>query len=396
MQQNNLYRMLWISRQIYNRLLAHRKHEYEIRGRHVHRDEQQRFMKQWRNAIDDGYLPSQIALCTSVRRLEKAMQAFFRRVRTGDAPGYPKFKGRRFWNSLESTAGKSYPIRLDRQRLHVTRVGRIRVRWHRPLPENAKLKYGIIGVKNGKWSVVLQVEIPDGAIMPNRAPIVGVDVGLHHALALSDGAIYDAPQPLKAALTKKRVLGRSLARKKRGSIRWKEDKRRIARLDEHIANIRRDWWHKVTTELCERYGGFVLEKLSRDFMKKNKRLSRVTHDVAIGMFWEMLEYKAAARGLPIVRVPAQYTSQTCPQCGQVKANLLIERTHKCDCGLELDRDVSAAIVILQRAIEGEMLPAGANVSGCAMRSPQSPSFAKDSCVSNDTPPQSISAAYGNI
>jgi len=380
-QRDSLYQMLFISRVIYNRLLAHRKHEWELRSRHVYRDEQQRFMKQWRNAIDDGFLPSQMALCTSVRRLEKAMKAFFRRIKSGDSPGYPRFKGRHFWNSLEATAGKGQCIRLDGQRLYVLRVGRIRVRWHRQLPEGAKIKYGIISVKNNRWYVVLQCEIPEAKKRTESLPVVGIDVGIRWALALSDGAVYEAPKPLQASLAKKRRLNRSLARKKgaggpgKKSLRWHRIKRQIARLDEHIANQRRDWQHKVTTELVNKYGGFVLEKLSLKFMTQNSNLSRTVHDIGLGGLRTMLETKAAALGLPVVYVDAKYTSQTCPACGAVKPKSLKERAHVCECGFEADRDVSAAIVILQRAIEGEMLPAGANVDGCVMRSPRIPTNA---------------------
>ena len=360
-QAHDLTRMLGISRAIYNRLLYHCSHEYELRGRAVRRDEAQRFMKQWRYAIGDGFLPADVANCTSVRRLDKAMKAFYRRCKNGDDPGYPKFKGRFFWNSLEATYNNA--VRVKDCYLYISRVGNIYMRQHRPIPSDAKIKYVIVTKRRNKWFVVLQTDELDGVPQPTDKPMVGIDIGITHAFALSDGTVYDAPKPLKEATSKMRVLQRKLARRKRGSIRWLETKRQINKAHQHIANIRRDWWHKVTSEMVQRYGGFVFEDLNLAFMIRNHHLSRATIDVSIGMGREILEYKAARLGLPIKYVDAAYTSQACPDCGIIVKKRLDERWHSCECGCELDRDVAAAKVILQRGLsEGCNAPAGDNAA----------------------------------
>jgi putative transposase len=133
----------------------------------------------------------------------------------------------------------------------------------------------------------------------------------------------------------------------------------VARLHEHIANQRRDFWHKVTRDLVTRFGLIVLEDLNLDFMLRNPHLALSAHDAGLGEFRQLLAYKAEEAGTQVVTVNLAYTSQVCSACGEMVQKSLSVRVHQCPyCGLELDRDVNAARNILFRALpDAHELPA---------------------------------------
>jgi len=142
--------------------------------------------------------------------------------------------------------------------------------------------------------------------------------------------------------------------------------KQVSRLHEHLANQRRDWWHKTTRHLFQRYGQIVLEDLSLGFMLQNGSLSRSAHDVGLGLFRSLLDYKATQAGVEIVTVNPRNTSQVCSGCGKMVLNDLSVRVHQCpDCGLHLDRLVNAArnILGLGRSPLALTWPTGAGVAG---------------------------------
>jgi putative transposase len=144
-----------------------------------------------------------------------------------------------------------------------------------------------------------------------------------------------------------RVLQRSVARKKKGGKNRHKAVQKVARLHEKISNQRLDWWHKITRQLVDTYGVIVLEDLSLKFMLQNGRISRSAHDVGLGIFRSLLDYKAMEAGVEIMTVDPRNTSQMCSGCGSIVLKNLSVRLHFCpDCGLTLDRDVNAARNIL--------------------------------------------------
>jgi putative transposase len=227
------------------------------------------------------------------------------------------------------------------------------------------LKNIIVLRKPSGWYALLQIDWPEQPVEQSSHPPVGVDMGITHALALSDGSIFDSPQSLQASLKKLRVLQRALARKKKGGKNRRQAVQKVARLHEHIANQRADFWHKTTRRLVDSYGVMVLEDLSLEFMLQNGKLSRSAHDVGLGMFRALLDYKAIEAGVELVTVNPRNTSQTCSGCGMIVLKDLSVRIHQCpDCGLTLDRDVNAAWNVLQLGRScGELTwPVAASVS----------------------------------
>lgn len=341
-QQGSLRNILDVAHWLYNHALAYRRKRWNESRKAVTYSEQAAMWRDWRNEQSNDNplrLLNMSAGQQILRRLDKAYREFLKGKR-----GRPRFKGWRYFNSLDYKPGDGAAI--GDGRLYVQNVGLMVVKWHRDLPDGT-LKNIILTRKASGWYVCFQVAC--AAVEPERSenPPVGIDVGIHHALALSDGTVIDSPQYLKQALRKVRVLHRRIARRKKGSKRREDAIRQLAKEQEHVARQRRDWWHKVTCWLVREYGVIVLEDLNLAFMLRNGNLARAAHDVALGLFDELLNYKAIEAGVQVVKVNPYNTSQVCSACGVIVSKALSVRVHQCPhCGFTVDRDVNAALNIL--------------------------------------------------
>jgi putative transposase len=372
-QESALGDILWVACALYNAALHYRRKRWQESRHRVTYTEQAALWRDWRNeegSSSEDENPLRMLNMTAgqqvLRRLDGAFRAFFQGKR-----GFPRFKRARRFNSVNYKPSDGAAVRG--RKLYVQNVGLIPVRWHRALPEG-KLKNIILLRKPSGWYACLQVELPEPEPERSTGPAVGIDMGLIHALTLSDGTTFDSPKYLQESLARLRRLQRTVARRQKGSRRRRKAIGQLARLQEHIANQRRDWWHKVTRRLVDGYGTIVLEELSLAFMLQNDNgptrhaLSRSAHDVGLGLFRELLDYKAIEAGVEVITVRPAYTSQACSGCGCLVPKSLGVRTHSCpDCGLILDRDVNAALNILSAGTRRS----DANVGGCVMRSPRS-------------------------
>lgn len=358
-QQASLTDILDLARWLYNHALAYRRKRWNESRRSVTYNEQAAMWRDWRNEEPDDNPLQRLNMSAGqqvLRRLDKAYREFLRGKR-----GRPRFKGKRFFNSLNYKPGDGAAIRKDK--LYLQNVGLIAVKWHRALPAQGvglwptegseadgaqgTLKNIIVLRKASGWYVCFQVECAGVEPMASDNPAVGIDVGIHHALALSDGTTLDSPQYLKQSLKRLRRLQRKVARRKKGSKRREKAVHQLAKELEHITNQRRDWWHKVVFWLVCNYGFVALEELNLSFMLRNGKLSRAAHDVALGLFYDILSYKAVEAGVQVVGVNPRHTSQRCSGCGCLVEKELSVRVHDCPhCGLVVDRDVNAALNIL--------------------------------------------------
>src|SRR5262249_20162844 len=158
----------------------------------------------------------------------------------------------------------------DRFVLYVQNIGFLKIKFHRFLPTRSQIKHVILKRKASGWYVYLMIEVPDPAwVVPNGLPPVGGDMGLLRLLTLSDGTCVDNPRWLRENLDELRRAQRRLARAQKGSQNRKDKRLILAKLHEHIANIRRDFWHKLTYWLVHTYGLIVLEELELAFMTHN-------------------------------------------------------------------------------------------------------------------------------
>lgn len=341
-QAQTLCDILDAARWLYNHALAYRRKRWNESRKSVSYNEQAAMWRDWRNEEPHDNplrLLNMSAGQQVLRRLDKVYREFLKGKR-----GRPRFKGRRFFNSVNYKPGDGASIKDGR--LYVQNVGLMAVKWHRILPEGT-LKNIIVTRKASGWYVAFQVEFETAEPTPSDNPPVGIDVGIHHALALSDGTVIDSLQYLKQSLTRLRRLQRKVARRQKGSKRRQKAIHQLAKQHEHIANQRRDWWHKVTFWLVCTYGFIAVEDLQLAFMLRNGNLSRASHDVSLGLFRTLLDYKAMEAGVQIAEVNPRNTSQTCSCCGEIVPKALSVRVHQCPhCGFTADRDVNAALNIL--------------------------------------------------
>jgi putative transposase len=353
-EQAALSRLLEQHRAVYNAALEQCRNAYEATGQHQSALSQWLYFRDWRNAFPDLLLNAS-SLQHTLRRVDKAYAAFFRRVKAGETPGHPRFKGAPRFHSVEYTYGDgvklAYDAEFDRLVLRVQKVGAIKVKLHRLVPDVAKIKHVVLKRKASGWYVDLQLEWPDPLpAEPNGQPAVGADMGLLRLLTLSDGTLIDNPRWLRQALADLRRAQRRLARALKGSQNRKDRRLIVARLHEHVANVRRDFWHKLTHWLVHHYGLIVLEDLNLAFMTRHEHLALSAHDAGLGLFRQLLDYKVVEAGSHVTTVNAAYTSQACSGCGVMVQKDLSVRVHRCpECSLELDRDLNAARNILNLA-----------------------------------------------
>lgn len=381
-QTATLNDLLDTGRQFYNYALQYRRERWQESRYSVTYNEQAAMWRDWRNEASDDN-PLRLLNMTAgqqlLRRLDKAFAAFFRRIKHGETPGYPRFKGRNHFHSLEYRHGdgcKLFTDKSGRTMFYMQNVGDIKVKYHRPLPAGCKIKHVLIKRNLRKWYVCLQLEIT-GAYVPQR-PVcnpVGIDMGLLSLLAASDceaslwdGETLDNPRWLRQSLDQLRVKQRTLARRKKGSHRRRKAAYQVARLHQKIANQRSDFWHTATRKLAYTHSLIAIEDLSLRFMTRNDHLALSAHDAALGQFRQLLTYKAEEAGTQVIAVNPRGTSQVCSGCGVVVQKALNIRTHDCPhCGLSLDRDINAArnilaLALLGRSSQDVTWPGGACVS----------------------------------
>jgi putative transposase len=302
------------------------------------------------------YEVSKCAPQEALRDLDTAYKNFFRRVELKKQGkykgnlGFPKPKKRsKAIGSFRLTGS----IKVSCDAVQLPRLGRLRLHEHGFVPTDAKVLSATVSECAGRWFVSVQVEEEQEKRAPTATSAIGVDLGIKVLATLSDGTILENPRALKHALKKLKRLERQKSRRKKSSKNRAHTRQTIARLHAHIANIRKDTAHKLTTYLCKNHALVAIEDLHVAGMLKNHSLAQAVSDSNFGEIRRQLEYKSAYYGAHLVLVDRFYpSSKTCSSCGYIKPELsLSERTYVCkDCGMVLDRDLNAAINVRMVAV----------------------------------------------
>src|SRR6266487_490257 len=345
-QARRLYSTLETCRRWYNQCLAQRRDAYQQRGESVGKYQQLSLVKDYKGINPYAKGIHSHVLQIVVTDLDKAFQAFFRRVSAGEKPGFPRFKGR---NRFSSFGLKEYGngFKIDGRRLRLSGIGRIAVRWHRPI--EGQIKTVRITCRANKWYACFACEV-ESAPLPETEQDVGVDVGVASLLTTSDGEKVDNPRWYRLEQRKLRVLQRRIARRKKGSNNRRKGVAALQRQHERISNRRKDFLNKLVHRLIHRYDRIALEDLRITNMVRHPYLAKSILDASWGYLTQHLMSKAAEAGRLVLLVDPRYTSKTCSQCGHnFEALSLSDRWINCGCGLSIDRDHNAAINILNRA-----------------------------------------------
>lgn len=356
-QERELSIMLETHRHLYNACLEQRKTAYETEKKSVrYTDQSSWFTSQRATNPYFGRLNFSSAQAT-MRRLDKAFQNFFRRVKNGRKPGYPRFKARGRFESIEFPAYGD-GIRLIADRLRVQHVGVIRVKLHRLL--EGTVKTATLKLENDKWFVILSCELPKVQVQVSPNPPVGIDMGIESFLTTDQDVAIANPRFLKNELPALRRVGRAVSRKKRGGNNRRKAIKRLRRLHVHVRNLRREHHHQTSLKLIRRHGLIAVERLAVSNMVKNRRLARAISDAGWSAFLGILRYKAESAGVEVIEVDPAWTSQLCSACGCLVEKPLSQRWHSCACGLSTHRDTNAARNILARALQARTGPVGVN------------------------------------
>ena len=342
-------------RRWYNTCLAERKEAYENEKRSVGKFAQLRKVKELKRSNPYAANVHSHILQIVVQDLDKAFQSFFRRVKASEKAGYPRFKGK---NRFDSFGLKEYGngFKIDGRRLKLSGIGRLRVRWHRPI--EGEIKTVRIRKQAGKWYACFACDVNEQPLQPTGQG-VGIDVGVHHLLATSDHEVVDNPRWYRNAQAKLRTFQRTVSRRKMGGSNRRKAVLGLQRQHEYIANSRKDFLNKFAHSLITHYDFIALENLQIKGMVRNRHLSKSILDAGWGYLKQRLVDKAVEAGRQVVLVHPSYTSKTCSSCGAIFEGLsLADRWMECSCGLSMDRDVNAALNTLARARSASVLWVG--------------------------------------
>jgi len=329
-------------RWLYNHLLEQRKTTWEERKESFSMYDQINLfpaLKKERPSL--ATVHSQV-LQNVAMRIDLAFKAFFRRVRAGERPGYPRFRGAGWYDSFTYPQG-GYSVNSNSVTL--SKIGTVKAVIHRPV--EGKIKTCCIRhTSTGKWFVSLACEVEDQPL-PESTEAVGIDVGLSNFATLSTGESIPNPRFFRSDEKALAKAQRKLSKFEKGTPERRHRRKAVSHIHERIANRRKDFAHQNSRRIVNRFGIIAVEDLSINRMIKNHCLAKSIADVAWGQFAAFLSYKAESAGREYIAVNPAYTTQDCSWCGFRQLMPLSQREFHCpNCGLVLDRDLNASINIL--------------------------------------------------
>ncbi len=348
-QQRILNATLEECRFVSNRTLAVRREAWEQRHESLGLYDTQSLLPQWKTERPSlKIVHSQVLQHVQVR-VDLAFKAFFRRVKAGENPGYPRFKGFGRYDSI------TYPqygngARLDGNRLILSKIGTVRVNLHRPVEGRIKT-VTLRRSATDAWFVSFSVET-EPKPLEQSATAIGVDVGLESFATLSNGEKIANPRFFRHEEKALAKAQRNLSKAEKGTPERAKRRKVVARIHERIANRRSNFAHQHSRNLVNRFGIIAFEDLNAQGMLTNHCLAKSISDAAWSQLVRYTTSKAAEAGRRVVRVDPRNTSQRCSRCGQLVQKDVSVRVHACPiCGLVIDRDENAAINILALGLQ---------------------------------------------
>jgi putative transposase len=376
--QQELERVLWRCCTLCNTALEQRITAWTRCHVSITRSQHEDELKAIREAFPGYAAIHSHVLHDVLARLDKAYQAFFRRVKAGQTPGFPRFQG---GNRYHSFTYKEYGngARLDNGYLVLSKIGRIAVRWSRPI--QGTIKAVTISHEADGWYVSFSCADVPVEPLPLTGKETGIDVGLKVFLITADGDIVANPRHYRKAEKALKKAQQRVSRRKKGSRRRAKAATQCGKQHQHVRRQRQDFHHKTALALVRQYDVMYVEavqpaNLSRrpapkpdsnggyehNGASRKAGLNTSIQDAGWGSFLSILTSTAVCAGKRVEAVNPAYPSQDCSGCSARIQKTLSVRTHVCtNCGLLLDRDENAARTILWRGqrLRGVPAPAGA-------------------------------------
>lgn len=371
-QEREMRRFAGACRFVFNRALARQNENHEVGNKYIPYGKMASWLVEWKNATETQWLKDAQSqpLQQSLKDLERAYKNFFRK-----RAAFPRFKKRGQNDAFRYPQG----VKLDQEnsRIFLPKLGWMRYRNSRQV--TGVVKNVTVSQSCGKWYISIQTESEVSTPVHPSASMVGLDAGVAKLATLSDGTVFEPVNSFQKNQKKLARLQRQLSRKVKFSNNWQKQKRKIQRLHSCIANIRRDYLHKVTTAVSKNHAMIVIEDLKVSNMSKSaagtvsqpgrnvRAKSGLNRSILDQGWYEMrrqLEYKQLWRGGQVLAVPPAYTSQRCACCGHTaKENRLSQSKFRCQvCGYTANADVNGARNILAAGHAvlacGEMVQSG--------------------------------------
>ncbi|MCS6960238.1 MAG: RNA-guided endonuclease TnpB family protein [Pseudanabaenaceae cyanobacterium SKYGB_i_bin29] len=343
-QEVLLRKTIGCARLVYNRALAVRKEAWEHRQEQVGYGATSALLTEWKRQEDLQFLNevSCVPLQQSLRHLQSAFTNFF----AGRAK-YPVFKKKQHGGSAEYTKSA---FRWKNGQLFLAKCNEpLPIVWSRELPQGSEPSTVIITLTpSGRWMVSILVE-EEIAPLPPTENKVGIDLGLDSLVTLSNGVKVKPPKRLKAKLRQLRRAQRALSRKQKGSKNRAKARMRVAKIHAQIADARKDFLHKLTTQLVKENQLIAVEDLAVRNMIQNHKLACSISDAGWGELVRQLQYKCEWYGRQLVKIDRWFpSSKQCSNCGHIAETMPLHiREWECPmCHAHHDRDVNAARNIL--------------------------------------------------
>ena len=337
---------------LYNLCLEQRKLAYEELDMSVTKYDQLMFLPLLKDERPSLNIVHSQVLQDVVIRLDKSFEAFFRRCKDGEKPGFPRFRSASRYDSF------TYPqsgFRLVGNKLVLSKIGSIPIKLHREIEGEFKT-CTLSRNASGAWYVCLSCEV-ESKPLPANEKAVGIDMGIENWAYLSDGSVIENPRFFKREEKALAKVQRKLARLEKGTPQRAKQKKVVAKVHERIRNKRSDFCHKVSRAIVNAYQYICVEKLDVRGMLEGSplghRMSRSIADASWEQFCQFLSYKAEDAGRKIGFVNPAYTTQDCSKCGFREKKKLSQRVHICsNCGYRTHRDHNSSENILAIGLDG--------------------------------------------
>lgn len=349
-QRSKLNQTLELCRKVYNDTLALRKDSWEQEQKSLSLYDTNKVLTGWkaeRPELKDVH--SQV-LQNVQERVDLAFKAFFRRVKAGDKPGFPRFKG---YGRYDSFTFKQSGFKLSGSRLTISKIGDVKIILHRPTEGQCKT-LTIQRDRLGNWYACFSCVV-EPKPLPVSSEMVGIDLGLTTFATLSNGETIERQRWIKRDESDLKRIQRKISKLDKGTPERRKAIQALNHVHTRIKNRRNNFAHQESRKLVNRFGLIVFEKLDIDGMQTNgnKTINKGIADVAWGMMLNFSAYKAEYAGRGYLRINPKGTTQDCSGCGETVPKDLSIRIHHCpNCGLKIGRDLNAALNILARGLAG--------------------------------------------
>ena len=348
-QRTALEKQLDCCRWVYNKALETRRDTWQNEGKGLSCYDTVKMLPEWKEAkpwLKQGHAQ---AMQEALQRLDLAFQAFFRRVKAGENPGYPRFRGKERYDSFTYPQENGNWRFLDNGRVRLSKIGPVKIKLHRPIVGTIKT-LNIRRDSLGNWYACFSCEfIPEP--LPPVPAVIGIDMGLESFATLSTGEKIENPRFFRHNEKAIAKAQRRLSKATKGTPEYRKRKRVVQHIHERVANRRRDFAHKLSRQLVNGYQFIAFENLNINGMLGNHCLAKSIADASWNQLIQYTTHKAEWAGRRVVTVDPRNTSKLCSGCGALVEKVLSVRIHSCPhCGLELDRDHNAALNILGRGL----------------------------------------------